>query len=45
MITGQENQAAAKAHKAWAPILELSAREVFSLNVRSGAGNEFRASC
>jgi len=31
MITGQENQAAAKAHKAWAPILELSAREVFSL--------------
>src|SRR5689334_7054210 len=30
-MTGQENQVPSEAHKAWAPVLELSAREVFSL--------------
>ena len=31
MITGQRIQSPADTHKAWAPILELSAREVFNL--------------
>ena len=31
MITGQENQVLTETHKAWVSILELSAREVFSL--------------
>ena len=31
MITGQRNDPPVDAHKAWAPILELSAREVFTL--------------
>jgi chemotaxis protein CheX len=30
-MTGPENQVPSEAHKAWAPVLELSAREVFSL--------------
>jgi len=33
MITGKENPAPTDSHQAWAPILELSAREVFSLMV------------
>jgi len=31
MITGQSSQVPADAHETWAPILELSAREVFKL--------------
>ena len=33
MITGKENLASAGSQQAWGPILELSAREVFSLMV------------
>ena len=33
MITGQGKPASADAHQTWAPVLELSAREVFSLMV------------
>lgn len=33
MITGQRSSVPADAHQAWAPILELSAREVFKLMV------------